>query len=100
MHARISSDGIHTTASAHRGGGTTAQCRFVLALALIRAPRCRFVRAISDSAFCCVRLLVNRGKEVHTPDIAIGDIAIGMDSPVIGTAVATSPQEGHAHVES
>jgi hypothetical protein len=95
MHARISSDGIRTTASAHRGGGTTAQCRFVLALALIRARRCRFVRAISDSAFCCVRLLVNRGKGVHTPDIAIG-----MDSPVIGTAVATSPQEGHARVES
>jgi hypothetical protein len=73
----------------------SASCQFVRAGGLIRARQCRFVRAIADSAFCCVRLLVNRGKGVHTPDIAIG-----MDSPVIGTAVATSPQEGHARVES
>jgi hypothetical protein len=38
--------------TANRGGGTAAQCRFVRAFALIRARRCRFVRAIPDSVFC------------------------------------------------
>jgi len=72
-----------------------APCQFVRAGVPIRARRCRFVRAIPDSAFCCVRLLASRGAGSHARDITIGT-----DSPVIGTAVATSRPEEPAHVES
>ena len=82
-------------ASANRGGGTTAPCHVVRAGVSIRARRCRFVRAIFDEAVSCVLLLVNRRAWSYAPDMAFG-----MDSTWIDTAVATSAPEGHAHVES